>query len=267
MNCLPGNHPCEHVVTNALVRDWNQLNGTSFEHRRCPDKLERNRPEPDALYIDVETGQVMVVEHKSVVWPPEYAARHRNDHLLMDEVLSRVDPNLANGRFELALPFLLDASKQEITELAKEIAGSSNRQLEKLSRGERVSGVWSDKSWQLRPRQPYEETYPQAGIVFSWRVHHVHDHGDVRPSVVKLIERLVEAASEKFEHYRMARCIVLLELTGLSPILARGCRPDCATVSDRVDEVWTGLYEYFDDGTEDWLFEEVWTRELASGCG
>lgn len=267
MNCLPGSHPCEHIVTNALVQDRNHLKGANFEHRSCPDKIERNRPEPDALYVDVATGQVMVVEHKSLVWPPEYAARHRNDHMLMDKVLSLFGSEVVNGRFELELPFLLDASKQEITELAQSIADSSDEHRHELARGGVVSGVWSGRKWRLRPLESDEVTGQQGGMVFSWDLRESRTNTNVEPPVLALVDQLLEATTKKFAQYTAAKCVVLLELTGLTPILAGRCLMKGVTPPCRVDEIWTGFYDYFDDGTEGWLFEEVWSKEPARGCG
>lgn len=256
--CLPGSYACEHQVTNPFVDYLNEAQGSQYLHIGCPDKLERTRAEPDALYRDLATGSSLAVEHKALVWPTFFAERHRNDHLLMDKVHSLLDPEITNGAFVLELPYLLKASRADIERLAGQISGAAKTNKEVLLNGGAISGSWAGREWRLGEDSlcsGYEE-----GIRFSWNLLDPKACSSRRVSTSQVLQDLCDAAAKKFFHYSDARRILLVELKGnivslLAGDLLLGCVvPSC------IDEVWTTYFEYFDDGNEDWIYDIKWPR-------
>ena len=82
MPCLPESGGCEKPFTDVLVAHLNRTEGKRYMHRACLDMEDKTAPQPEALYVDAESGQHLVIERKSVSWPVDYPYRHNNDHVI-----------------------------------------------------------------------------------------------------------------------------------------------------------------------------------------
>lgn len=67
MSCIPDSGGCERDATDALVAYINQTEGTQYEHRACLDQVDRTRPQPECLYVNITGGRRMVIERKSIM--------------------------------------------------------------------------------------------------------------------------------------------------------------------------------------------------------
>jgi len=256
--CLPGAHACEHQVTNPFVDYLNVLQGSEFEHMACPDKSERKLPAPDALYRDRSTGTGLVIEHKSLIWPPHFAERHKNDHRLMNRVFDLLDPEIANGPYVLELPYLLRASRAEIDEFAEQICVAANANKQTVSDGGSISGNWAGRTWRLHEPWPLDSSDPEAGLMVSWNLFDRQLGGLKSTSVSEILQRLCESAGKKFGRYSTSKRILLLELKGdIHQLLFRDLLVG-VVIPTSIDEIWTTYFEFFDDDTEDWMYERKW---------
>ena len=80
MPCLPGSGGCEKPFTDVLVAHLNRIEGAHYVHEACLDVADKTVPQPEALYLDSESGSQLVIERKSISWPVDYTYRHKNDH-------------------------------------------------------------------------------------------------------------------------------------------------------------------------------------------
>ncbi len=265
-NCLPGAYACEHQIINPFVDYLNGEHGSHYAHLCCPDKIERNQPEPDTLYRDLHTGRLLAVEHKSLVWPPSFAERHRNDHLLMDKIFSLLDSEIASGKFVLELPYLLKASRAELEALASQIGAACKVHKEFLLAGGAISGDSLGRGWRLRKEDPLLSDY-EEGIRFSWNLLDPKAYSSHHITVPQELQRLCEAAAKKFVRYSGAMRILLFELTGnIVSLLSRDLLAGC-TIPSGIDEIWTAYFEYFDGGDEGWVYDLKWQIARPSCSG
>ncbi len=64
---------------DKFVSHYNRENGTSYVHTECLDIVRtggQTKPKAEVLVTDATRSTLMVVERKSVVWPPNYILRH-----------------------------------------------------------------------------------------------------------------------------------------------------------------------------------------------
>lgn len=269
MACLPKSYSCEHQVTNPFVEYLNDLRNTRFVHVSCLDKArkseKRTSKKPDALYSDEQTGQQLVVEHKSLLWPPQLAERHKNDHFLVDELLSLLDPEIVNESFALKLPYLLNASRNEIKSFAKSIATTITESKDLVLAGNTIGSALAGRAWRLSLVDPYGFR-SEAGIFFSDDLNEINSTAS-RVSWSQHLNTLLSNAAEKFVTYGNAQRIVLLEIIDLITLPFRmGQLLKGETVPPEINEVWTALYEYFDDDTEGWLYKIEWPFPRCAQC-
>ena len=70
MTCLPQNGgECERRFTDAFAKHLNEVEGTHYVHHTCLDIRARQRPEPEALYLDSLRNARLVIERKSICHP------------------------------------------------------------------------------------------------------------------------------------------------------------------------------------------------------
>ena len=263
MACLPKSYDCEHQVTNPFVEYLNCLRNTSFIHVSCLDKVRRSVKKtpstPDVLYRDEQTGQPLVIEHKSLIWPPELAKRHQNDHYLVDELLLLLEPEIVDGPFALELPHLLDASKNEIKAFAKDIATTIAKAKDSLLSGTIISSSKAGRCWRISQVNLYDIRSLEAGIFFPMSPLDEKNSSRTRIPRAKVLSELLSNAAKKFVTYGNAQRIVRLEVIGETALTFRmGKLLKRETVPEGIDEVWIALYDYFDDDTEGWIYEIEW---------
>src|SRR4051794_40543211 len=114
MGCLPKSGGCERQRTDPFVDHLNWLEGTDYVHTECLDVIYRNSPQPEALYTDKRSGRRMVIERKSLVWPPEYIVGHKNDHFLRDLVIEGLTDLTGDDAYELNLEPAVSGTKEEL---------------------------------------------------------------------------------------------------------------------------------------------------------
>lgn len=66
--------------------------------------------QPEALYIDKGSGARFVIERKNLVWPPEYAVGHKNDHFLVDLVSDGLKDLISDDAYELQLELAISGT-------------------------------------------------------------------------------------------------------------------------------------------------------------
>ncbi len=74
---------------DKFVSHYNRECGTSYAHTECLDIVRTGgatEKKPEALVTDGKNGKQMVIERKSVVWPPEYIPRHNNEHDFAEQI-------------------------------------------------------------------------------------------------------------------------------------------------------------------------------------
>ena len=123
MGCLPESGGCERQRTDPFVDHLNWLEGTNYVHKACLDVIDRNNPQPEALYVDEDSGASLVIERKNLVWPPEYAVGHKNDHFLVDMVTEGLRDLVSRPSRLVTRPSTLKSPAQAEVHRFREIRG------------------------------------------------------------------------------------------------------------------------------------------------
>lgn len=262
MGCLPVSGGCEHRFLQPFVEHLNSLERTLYRHKDCLDVKIHNTPQPEALYIDDFNGRRMVIERKCIVWPKDYAIRHKNDHYLADRLYEELPQWAARGPYTIHLPGLLRGTRQELRAFAQQIAA---RVLAHgpLCHAREMVGNPKPHPWLFRHRAAIDDDEaPLDTLLVTWDL--PPEHG-LAPWPVPLAVRdeflrVLAAAAKKFDSYRDHRCVVLLEPQGAlshTP-LEWWLSLDSSACAVPLDELWIAEQDFGDpDGKVYWTFERL----------
>jgi hypothetical protein len=275
MSCRPRSGGCEKPFTDVLVAHLNDTEGTHYRHRACLDIIERTIPQPEALYVDAETGLQLVVERKSISWPADYPYRHSNDHAV-GELLSRELRDLANDDlYEVRLPMLMEGRREELLGFALEAAKQIRANWSAIASGSGLKGRVGDKWWWVFHRLPdwdREDDAPAKGLKIALvgpgrSLYDYLDPGRLPDALASSIRKIYASCSAKFSWYPEARRILLLDPHGdlrtesadwWQAVLA-GSPPPA-----EIGEIWSGVLDWITDDTEDWIFERLYSGKVPS---
>jgi hypothetical protein len=241
----------------------NKQESVQFIHQACLDVLDRTSPQPEALYSDCTTGADLVIERKTVVWPPDYAAHHRNDHFIA-ESLSEKLRDLAHGQ---PLTIRLDQAPRmratELSSFANEVAASIRASMTSILEGHVIGSNLNGGKWScyLDPEERAASDEPTTGLAIRWT------YSDETPNAEQLPAKLVDkvrgvfaSTVDKFRNYAHARGILLLDPHGTirytgewwwSGVFA------VAPVPSSIAEVWLAQYNWVADHEQGWIFERI----------
>ncbi len=62
---------------------------------------DRTEQQPEVLMTDGRTGKQMVIERKSVVWPPTYVLQHQNGHEFAETIWQSTKDRFQDSCYEL----------------------------------------------------------------------------------------------------------------------------------------------------------------------
>jgi hypothetical protein len=250
---------------DQFVSHYNRECGTAHSHTDCLDvvKVGGATPKaPEVLVTDSTTGNKMVLERKSVFWPPQYALRHKNEHAFANAVWHAVGSRFSDGYYELTV-----SSKQlEMLDTAaqRKIAREIGLILTQLSPSDlRKAGnkpIWW--SFCVDEMAIYEN---RKGVV----VQHLDDplpleHFDkdeAKAGTAAEMQKQLETASKKFSRYSNARKVVLLDFFGdklheedIPPLLAM------IKVPVVIDEVWRTVKDWTSHDDYQIGYERIFVR-------
>lgn len=267
MGCLPESGGCERHRTDPFVVHLNEVEGSLFIHRACLDRLYRDSPQPEALYSDSRSGDELVIERKTVVWPSDYAARHRNDHFIAERLFEELGPLAEGHALSIHLHPAARMSRNELIAFAREISDTVRAASNSLFAGRTIGSSKADRRWIcfLDPEERPDDE-PATGLIVSWTESAEMLSPDNLPTeLAAQIRRLFQDTVEKFRNYPSARGMLLLDPYGAirytgSWWWARAFRT--VPVPEGIAEVWLAAYDWVTNGEEGWTFERL--HHLAS---
>ncbi len=272
MGCLPESGGCERRRTDPFVDHLNWLEGTNYAHSVCLDIVYRNSPQPEALYVDEDSGARLVIERKNLVWPPEYAVGHKNDHFLVDLVTEGLGNLINDDAYELQLDLGVSASRVELKEFAGQISQTVRARFPEIRAGMRVGSPQAGRRWAFwhgdRLQRAFEGA-PETGLGVHWDVPTSQDSTGKPPDgFLKDLARLFGACVPKFEPYMDARRILVIEQHGDMRYMGAGWWKrvlDVVMLPPEIQELWDGMFDWLDDHQQGWTFEKLYpSPDLAN---
>lgn len=260
MGCLPESGGCERRATEAFVTCWNNISGSSFEYVLCPDQVDRASPQPETLFADWARGKFLAVERKSVVWPLNYAARHRADHRVAEFLQQSLGPATQNLPVSLHLESVTPAGPEACEDFANEVARGVINKLDELAQGTRVVGTAKGLQWEAYSDQASRRFHnePEEGLIVRWLGPMFEAASG--EGIEQEMRRLLESAASKFRSYSDAVSVLLLEPFGSvrywgAAWWAERCGKAFAASS--ISEIWLSVFDGVNDFEEGWIFERI----------
>jgi hypothetical protein len=214
MGCLPESGGCERQRTDPFVNHLNWVEGTNYVHKACLDVIDRNTPQPEALYVDEDSGARLVIERKNLVWPPEYAVGHKNHHFLVDLVTEGLRDLISDDAYELQLELAISV-EGGIRRIRGLITQTVRARFAEIRGGMSVGSTQAGRRWAFWRGDKQERTFEGAsetGLGFHWDVPTSGDSSGKPPDgFLKEVARLFGACVPKFKPYMDARRILVIE--------------------------------------------------------
>lgn len=265
MTCMPESGGCERQRTEPFVDYINEAEGSKFEHQACLDRLHRDSPQPEALYADATSGAELVIERKSVMWPLDYAARHRNDHHLAELLFDRLGEVAADRPISIDLEPASRMTRLELRAFADEIADAIDSVMNEILDGRTIGSLEPGRSWRcsLDPEERAFSDAPPRGLILRWSQPNDAISPDSLPTELAChIRGLFSATVEKFRGYPLARGILLLDPYGsLRHAGDWWWRRAFETVSvpNEIAQVWLATYDWLTETEQGWIFDRLHT--------
>ncbi len=234
---------------DAFVRHYNGKSGDAFALTACLDvvKISGATPkEPEVLLTDPSTGRRMVIERKSVVWPPNYLHRHRLEHDFANAIWKNAGDLFRDASYKLTL------DTREFDRLShKQIQGASQEigsALRRIRPEDLPVSETKPLKWKFRKTYLGEEDDQRNGIIIAHEMQMAlddFDHEDAKAGTASETQSQLNAAATKFVAYLNDRKLVLLDFYGdeLSeddiPALWGGI-----FVPVEIDEIWRTIHNW-----------------------
>jgi hypothetical protein len=215
MGCLPDSGGCERQRTDPFVSYLNELEGKHFSHEKCLDRVYRNSPQPEALYIDTDTAEQLVIERKTLVWPHDYVARHKNDHFVADLLIEGLQDLTSKAPYDIELEEGLAGPRDDLIAIANHITTVVRERFPEVERGRIIGAAQSGRRWRFfRGNSAWrrEDGQPEKGLVVQWHLKETLDQVSAPPTeLLAEVSRLFETCVQKFQAYLHTRRILLID--------------------------------------------------------
>lgn len=268
MGCLPQSGGCERELTDVVANQLNAREQSRYVYSVCLDVQNRSSKEPEALYIDETTQGQLVIEAKSLVWPPAYASSHANDHFLYNEIHAGLVDISLDRLYVLEPPSPVKANKKVLRQLAADIVSKVIKK-----------GLWLEPGKEIRFNTQFGagrfavptidsrfDDWPEKGLVVQWK-----DRSpwpvQVPVSMLRpILERLFSEVIKKFAGYRNARRILALrpygDLVWWSDVQWQELLRLVPPPPD-IQEIWSVL-DYSSEESIDWNVQKLYPVDTSS---
>ena len=267
-HCLPPDSKCEWAHLHRFVTLFNSQRGKAYKKEACLDRENPGQKEPEFL-LRAPGETPLVIEHKSISWPPYHLSDHSNEHELFERIVEALRAQFNDSVYQLTIneEFLTGKRKRDVQEIAKQIV-ETILSVEDVARTERGIRCREPIPWEFRPLDPSEkdETTPKTGIGIS--VVGSDKWGDpakilarnesAKAGYLEELERLAMDAGKKFAKYANFQRILVVQFHGddsfyLDDEDIAGIVKS-ADIPDAIDEVWVANHEWvsIDDYVVTW---------------
>lgn len=263
MSCIPESGGCERSRTDPFANHLNEVQSTHYIHMACLDRIHRNTPQPEALYEDQASCAQLVIERKSVVWPPDYAAQHRNDHTISDAVAHKLANVVQVDLLSIQLEPAPKMPRHELLAFAHAIADLVEKNMVAILSGWIIGSRAPGRAWSCYydRAERFADGEPLTGIKFQWSQPAEPVHNDEMPQgLIDVLREIFQSSVRKFSGYSEARRILLLEPFGTIQYMDHSWWSQAlkiVPIPDEVSEVWLASYDWITDHDQAWNFAQL----------
>ena len=210
--CSPTQEKCEWAHLRGFVDHYNSAYGKAYTRSECLDVERRNTKQPELL-LEAPGEIPIVLEHKSVIWPPKHMSDHSNEDYLWNRICQQLGDQFKDSLYKLIVnaESLKGKRKREVEGFAEQIAQVVLSD-ETKAKSQRGIGDQKPIPWCFLPLLAHErdEIVPETGIGLEVRLppEIFQSVGIAKSGYTKEFERLAKDTAEKFAEY--ADCLKLL---------------------------------------------------------
>ncbi len=229
---------------DKFVSHYNRENGTSYALTECLDILRtggRTEPKPEVLVTDANGSRRMVIERKSVVWPPYYILRHQNEHDFANVIWQRTKGRFQDDCYELTV------SAEELGKLDSHTVKQIALEIGSIL-AENPSSIPLRSStpvpWHFHRANTYDDYGTRKGIVVIQQdpmmtTFEDFNRDEAIVGTAAAMERELAEAAIKFIGYEAARKVVLLDFYG-NELCEEDIPPMLESIAlpQTIDEIW-----------------------------
>jgi len=222
-------------------------------------------PQPEASYEDAATGRMLVIERKSLIWPPNFGQQHSSSHEVADIIDKELAPALDAGRaYRLTLRDDLTGRRPELRRYAASVAQAIKQRLEAVHHGETVRARWPNREWLFceEPASERDFAEPTTGLVFQFDVPHSDlDYGVVSDGLKAEWKRLITAARRKFEQHQSAKCVLVIDPYAdvrWSTDQTWRLILNSHDIPTNIHEIWVSMHTMLTELHCGWMQKELW---------
>ena len=261
MACLPSASKCEWKELQYFISHYNAINSTRFELEECLD-IQHASAQPEVMCKDANSGQLMVVERKSIIWPANHVEKHKAEHIFWNAIIDNLKPATDGAPFTLHVEMPPTVNHVALRNIAKDLAVSIKGGIHSLVDGSGFHFTRPIKG-SIFKEFPNDRDCdePAVGLKIEFNesiVEELKVAARTPPEFSKKIVGYFHSCERKFTDYASIKRILLFNY--VSGQLFSDCDQNwwqeflCIhKPSEVIDEVWSS-YNYYKD---DWGFEKL----------
>ncbi len=267
MSCLPSGSKCEWNELKYFAEELNSREGSDYSRTSCLDLCSSSK-QPEVLCTS-SVGKQLVIERKAVIWPTEYAERHRAEHRFFDLICQRLKPVLdATSAYELQIspPDLI--SDRSLSEHAEKVYAAIFPRLGEVERGIVISEL-PPLTFRFRKQHFSERSFDESStglaiVTTEKEVTLVDNKGSMEESFCQHLQELINSASKKFVDYHSIRRILVIQPFSSSLYIAMldvGTDIlDSLSIPPMIEEIWM----IFHIENNAWTFTRLLPNEVSA---
>lgn len=271
MDCCPVPAGSERHVIEPFVLFLNRQRGLDFRHSESLDKIHRNSPKPETLYIDLPTQSKMVIEHKTLVWPHDYSKWHSSDHDVSNSILRGIRPLVDGRSYQLTLPHCIRGTKDELKSFVMNVVSTIRARWPEIESGKNIGAGKTDTAhwWRFRRLERYELDLDESegGIRVQWPSNDSRwNKPEAIPQIREILHSQLQRCIAKFKDYPDLNKIVLVQIVSdLSWIETRDWKKilDGYMPPQGIDEIWFADNEWITDYEKAWAYTRLYPDEVV----
>lgn len=259
------------------METYNRVNGTTYKLARVLDRTG-SQPQPEAAYIDERLNAEVVVEHKTIVWPPDHFKLHRSEHSVSRTIECMITPFLAPGRpYRLTFRDRMRGTTAELHDFAEAVGRYICEHIDRVNDGRMLRSRRVGREWSFHAESAHERDYdePSTGLatVFSGAWRSFEELDNWRDGMPEMLARVLHRVESKFVSYSESRRILVIDPHGETRFLPNSewsALLATVDVPQSIDEIWLSFHDYVTDLRCGWLHQSIWPmpgEQLVSGCG
>ncbi len=264
MGCKPESGGCERWKIEPFIQHINENERRNYQHKMCLDVIYRDRPQPEALYRDESIQENIVIEHKTLMWPPEYAEQHQADHYFIECLNEKLNRATCNNPYIFRYYSVPSISRDKLKHYAESISSKILNGIGRMNDGDHLKSKFGSLEFTFLRQYAWERDtgVPSKGLCVE--IISTDGSDELLPHCLprKLTDNILKclgSTAKKFKDYSGARRVLLVDCFGDLRYQSFDWWEQVFKLNkppDEIGEIWSGSLLEVTPGEEKWFFEK-----------